>query len=98
MEAAKAVNDHKTYVSAMEKYINYSQEIDSLRKLTMKREIMLRDSVIPAPLLYMDSKHKDNKTSSGTDGYEISWMIISSVLALLLIIYAILYVRLRLKK
>ncbi len=98
MEAAKAENDRATYVTAMERYIKYSRDIDSLRKLTMKREIMLRDSVITASLLYTDSKHNANKKSSEANSSQTTWIIVSSVLALLLIIYATLYVRLRLKK
>ncbi|MDE5584848.1 MAG: hypothetical protein K2I92_00750, partial [Muribaculaceae bacterium] len=54
IEAAKAIGDDKTYVEAMEDYIKFSKDIDSLRKVTMKREIMLRDSILPTPLLYKD--------------------------------------------
>ena len=98
MEAAKAEGDMDTYVDAMEHVISTSKDIDSLRKITMKREIMLRDSVISRPLLYSDSKHTENQISRRTTGSQITWIIISSVLALLLIIYATLYVRLRLNK
>ncbi|MDE7096230.1 MAG: hypothetical protein K2O47_01920, partial [Muribaculaceae bacterium] len=98
MEAAKAEGDMDTYIHAMEHVISTSKDIDSLRKITMKREIMLRDSVISRPLLYPDSQHHQNEISRRTTGSQISWIIVSSVLALLLIIYAALYVRLRLNK
>lgn len=97
MEAAKAIGDNENYILAMEKYIDQSKQIDSLRKITMRREIMLRDSIITQPLLYLDST-KINKNDSRTYRSQTTWIVISSVLALLLIIYASLYLRLRLKK
>ncbi len=97
MEAAREVGDKDNYILAMEQYIAQSNEIDSLRKVTMHREIMLRDSIISRPLLYLDSANK-NKMNSRTSSSQTTWMVVSSVLALLLIIYAVLYIRLRLKK
>lgn len=98
IEASKAENDRPTYISSMEHFIKYSYEIDSLRKLTMRRESMLRDSVISSSLLYNHSKYKKGNGGHRARGYETSLIIVSSVLALLLIIYVILYFRLRLKK
>ncbi|MDE6638001.1 MAG: hypothetical protein K2K32_07185 [Muribaculaceae bacterium] len=97
MEASKAIGDKDNYIMAMEQFIDQSKVIDSLRKITMRREIMLRDSIIPKPLLYLDTV-KTNKKDSRTSRPQTTWMVISSVLALLLIIYAILYLRLRVKK
>ncbi len=97
MEAAKAVNDHNTYVNAMEMYIKHSQDIDSLRRLTMKREIMLRDSIITRPLLYKESKASHRITNREHKKYEQTLSVVASALAILLIIYVVLYVRLRLK-
>ncbi|MDE7419029.1 MAG: hypothetical protein K2N35_02340 [Muribaculaceae bacterium] len=99
IEAAKAANDQNTYVEAMEQFIDYSNEIDSLRKITMRREIMLRDSIINAPLLYKESsqpvKHITNREHIKI---EQTLTIVASALAILLIIYMILYIRLRQKQ
>ena len=99
MEAAKAVNDHKTYVEAMEMYIEYSKDIDSLRKITMRREIMLRDSIINAPLLYKNTsqpvKHLTNREHLKI---EQTLTIVASALAIILIIYIVLYIKLRQKQ
>lgn len=98
IEAAKAVGDNDTYVSSMEDYIHFSKEIDSLRKITMRREIMLRDSFLNSPLLYDDDNPKVHSISKSAKDQQRSLTIVSSVLAILLIIYAYLYVKLRLTK
>lgn len=101
IEAAKANNDQQTYIAAMEHYIHFSKEIDSLRKITMKREIMLRDSIINAPLLYKESfqsqpiKHITNREHIKI---EQTLTIVASALAILLIIYVALYIKLRQKQ
>ncbi len=96
IEAAKEVGDQKAYVGAMEQFIKYSSDIDSLRRLTMKREIMLRDSIITRPLLYKEKKvtHVTNREHVK---FEQTLMIVASALAILLIIYVVLYIRLRQK-
>ena len=99
IEAAKAINDQKTYIKAMEQYIDYSRDIDSLRRITMKREIMLRDSIINAPLLYKEKgSSKTHITNREHKKLEQTLMAVASALAILLIIYVILYIRLRQKK
>ena len=98
IEAAKAIKDQKTYVDAMEQFIEYSKEIDSLRKITMKREIMLRDSIINAPLLYKETGPVNHLTNREHKKFEQTLMIVASALAILLIIYILLYIRLRQKK
>ena len=98
IDAAKAINDNTTYVSAMENFIDFSRQIDSLRKITMKREIMLRDSIIPAPLLYKTSNNEQRITNRTHQKTEQTLTIIASVLAILLIVYIVLYLRLRLSK
>lgn len=97
IEAAKAVKDQKTYVEAMENYIQYSKEIDSLRKITMRREIMLRDSIISAPLLYQENNTVNHITNIEHRKIEQTLTIIASALAIILIIYIVLYIRLRRK-
>ncbi|MDE7345976.1 MAG: hypothetical protein K2N48_04445 [Muribaculaceae bacterium] len=98
IDAAKAENDSKTYISSMENYINFSKQIDSLRKVTMKREIMLRDSIISAPLLDKKTTPTHQLTNLEHRKTEQTLMIIASALAILLIIYIVLYVRLRISK
>ncbi len=97
IEASKAVGDKKTYIEAMEEFIKYSDDIDSLRRLTMKREIMLRDSIITRPLLYRDKKANGHITNREHKKYEQTLMVVASALAILLIIYVVLYIRLRRK-
>lgn len=98
IDAAKAINDNKTYISSMEQYINFSKQIDSLRKITMKREIMLRDSLISTPLLYKETNKSNQKINSTNKKSEQTLIILASALAILLLIYIVLYVRLRLSK
>ncbi len=98
IEASKAINDQKTYIESMERFIVHSNEIDSMRKITMRREIMLRDSIINAPLLYNSSKQEEKRlTNREHIKIEQTLTIIASALAILLIIYVILYIRLRRK-
>ena len=98
MEAAKEIGDHQTYVEAMEEYIHNSKQIDSLRKVTMKRELMLRDSIMPTKLLYRDSPSGQPRSYVYQKNLEPTLLVISGVLAALLIVYIVLYFRLRLKK
>ncbi|MDE6511045.1 MAG: hypothetical protein K2L00_03000, partial [Muribaculaceae bacterium] len=98
MEAAKEIGDQQTYVAAMEEYITNSKQIDSLRKVTMKRELMLRDSIMPTKLLYREPASRETIGYKSRNSLEPTLYIISGVLAILLIIYMVLYFRLRLKK
>ncbi len=96
IEASKAIGDQKTYISSMEHFIKYSSDIDSLRRLTMQREIMLRDSIITRPLLYKE-KRPNHISNREHIKFEQTLMIVASALAILLIIYVVLYIRLRQK-
>lgn len=98
IEAAKEIDDKQTYISSMENYIIYSKQIDSLRKSTMKREIMLRDSVLPTPLLYKEPSQVQKRSYNDRRKTEKTLIAVSSVLAVLLIVYMMLYFRLRQKK
>ena len=99
MEAAKQANDTKTYIEAMENYIRDSKIIDSLRKVSLKREIMLRDSIVNTPLLFKESSsHSKRLTNIEHRKMEQTLTILASALAILLIIYIILYIRLRINK
>lgn len=98
MEAAKEIGDHSTYVTAMEEYIINSKQIDSLRKVSMKRELMLRDSIMPTKLLYRETSSREPISYRSQNNMQLTLFIISGVLAVLLIIYIVLYFRLRLRK
>lgn len=98
IEASKEIGDKQTYISAMEEYITFSRQIDSLRKITMKREIMLRDSIMPTRLLYKEPSPVQKKNMNDRRKTDKSLVVVSSVLAILLMIYMVLYFRLRQKK
>lgn len=92
MKAAKAIGDERTYVTAMEELVKNENLIDSLRVVTSRREAMLRNSVANAPLMQSQKvKHRSGRHTS----LELTLMVISSVLAVLLIIYMVLLVRFR---
>lgn len=97
MTAAKEVGDKESYYEAMESFIDSSMEIDSLKSLAIKKEIMVRDSILITPLLSDVANHRENKTRQAQRSDRI-YMVISAVLALLLIVYVWLYFKLRLKK
>lgn len=97
MEASHAVDDDDIYINAMEGYIYNSHKIDSLRWMTMHRESLLRDSFMSTPLLFDDYKMESNGVSVKESDNLHALMWVSSVLALLLIVYAVLYFRLRVK-
>ena len=98
IEASKALGDKETYLESLENFIVFSKEIDSLRRITMKREIMLRDSILSTPLLFRESGSTNkNDSYSNLKNTEKTLIILASVLAILLIIYVILYFRLRIK-
>lgn len=90
--AAKAVGDTPTYIDAMENYIQLEDILDSMRVVTNQREIMLRNSIANAPLLQSpEEAHQTGKKK----WREASLIVVSSLLAILLVIYMALYVRLR---
>lgn len=90
--AAKAVGDTPTYIDAMENYIQLEDILDSMRVVTNQREIMLRNSISNAPLLQSPEEvHQTGKKK----GREVALIVVSSLLAILLIIYMGLYIRLR---
>ena len=95
IDASRETGDKHTYITAMEDYIIFSKQIDSLRKITMKREIMLRDSILPTPLLYKEPSESRKKKMIDNGTTEKTLIVVSSVLALLLIVYMLLYFRLR---
>lgn len=98
IEAAKQTGDKDTYVKALENYILHSHQIDSLRKVTMRRESMLRDSILNSPLLYKVSANGPQKHDTASVKPNTLLIVVATALALLLIIYIVLYLKLRLKK
>lgn len=98
IEASKHEGDKESYIESMENYIMYSRQIDSLRKVTMKRETMLRDSILSSPLLIKDTYDKKSTKVIANAKSEVTLIVISCILAVLLMIYIFLYLKLRLKK
>lgn len=97
IEASREIGDKETYIESMENYIDNSRKIDSLRKVTMKRESMLRDSILSTPLLIRDTYQRTMRRSENNNS-ENTLFVVSCVLAVLLIIYIYLYLKLRLKQ
>ena len=97
MEASKNTGDRQTYVDALEKFILSSMEIDSIRDNATRKEILLRDSILDTPLLTNVANR--NKAAARQSGhYATTLLVISAVIALLLMIYMVLFVRLRLTR
>lgn len=99
-QAAEAVGDKETKYNAMEHYISLSRKIDSLRKVSIDREIMIRDIVEKSPVLsdVSNYSHEKKKEKNSQGNNNIPLTIIACALAALLIIYMVLYFRLRMKK
>lgn len=97
IEASKALGDNRTYIESMENYIEFSRQIDSLRKITMQREIFLRDSILNTPLLYRPTPADKRRNSMAASKTVTVLTVVSAILAAILILYIILYFRLRLK-
>lgn len=97
MDASKNTGDRQAYVDALEKFIRSSMEIDSIRDNATKKESILRDSILDTPLL--TNVANQNKTAARRPSpTAATLMAVSAVIAMLLMIYIFLYVRLRLKK
>ncbi|MDE6021884.1 MAG: hypothetical protein K2G13_00115, partial [Muribaculaceae bacterium] len=60
-QAAEALGDKDTKFHAMEHYITLSRMIDSLRKVSIDREIMIRDIVEKSPALSDVSHYSHEK-------------------------------------
>lgn len=95
MTASKATGDQADYVKAMEDYIKDSKRLDSLRAVTIQRELMIRNSISNAPLLQTEDD-KGKKVYRNTN--DTPMIVISCILAVMLIIYMAMYIRLKKKK
>lgn len=95
MDAAKAIGDQQTYTKAMENYIAATWVVDSMRSVTTQREIMLRNSISNTPLLQSANEDTHERNTKGRD---LAFIIVSSLLAAMLILYICLYVRLKRSK
>lgn len=93
--AAESAGEHNDYVTAMEHIIKNEYVIDSLRKEVVQREIMLRNTFAGTPVLTNASKDTVPHTKDHSDNTLIA---VSTLLALLLMVYMTLYVRLKRKK
>lgn len=96
MEASKEVGDEKAYIEAMENFIQSSKEIDSIRTRSIEKESIVRDSILAAPLLYSIA-NTHSKEIGRNYSMDTILITVSCVLALLLIIYATLIIRLKIK-
>lgn len=96
MTASKNIGDQDTYIEAIEHYIKSTKEIDSIKTHSIRMEALLRDSILPTPLL-RDVAEKQRHTAGQTSRNDIPLIIITGVLALLLITYMTLYIRLHLR-
>lgn len=92
IKAGKASGNNHAYLEGMEEYVKQAMLLDSMRAVTTAREVMLRNSVSKAPLL---KTADDNSSPSKPDGNEIALMWVSGVLALLLIVYIVMYAGLK---
>lgn len=92
MKAGKATGNNRAYMDGLEEYVEQAMLLDSMRAVTTAREVMLRNSVSKAPLLNTD---EDKIQPAKSDGKEIALMAVSGVLAVLLILYMVIYARLK---
>lgn len=92
MKAAKATGNHADYVAGMEDFVKNEQIIDSLRAVTNEREMTLRNGITSAPLLAAeDLDSKRPKVANAN----VALIVISAILAILLLIYMSLYIRIK---
>lgn len=94
IDASKALGDNPTYIKAMEDYIADTWVIDSMRNVTTQREIMLRNSIANSHLLQSADV---NISMRSTKGRDLAFIIVSSILAAVLILYMCLYIKLKRK-
>lgn len=97
MEASRALDERDTYINAMEGYIHNTDKIDSLRRMTITRETLLRDSFMSTPLLFDETALESKAVNVKEKDVFHTLIWISALIAILLIIYSVLYFRLRLK-
>lgn len=90
--AAKETGEHKDYVLALENIVGNEHIIDSLRKEVVQREIMLRNTFAGTQILGNASNDALPQTKGNREKLLIAF---SSMLALILMIYMVMYVRLR---
>lgn len=92
IDASKALGDNQTYIKAMEDYIADTWVIDSMRSVTTQREIMLRNCISNTPLLQSADEEIHRRSTKGRD---LAFIIVSSLLAAMLILYMCLYIKLK---
>lgn len=98
MEASKATGNQEVYVESLERFVEASQAIDSMRKATLKKEVLLHDSLWSTPIFKTDLSDARLKVAKEDPKFKLPLELLSGLLACLLLIYVIFYVKLRLRK
>lgn len=95
--AAKATGDTNTQIWAMEEARKQINMLDSVRRNTATREIEIRDYFKDKPIFYEVDLEKQ-KADETAETQKIIMMIVSSLVALLLVVFMIMYFKLRTSK
>lgn len=94
-EAAKAIGDTKTQIWGMENARRELSKLDSIRRETAIREIEIRDYFKDKPIFFEAETVKQQDKQKVEKLHDNILMVITSAIAILLLIYMVLYFRLR---
>lgn len=98
-EAAKKTGDRASLIYALEHYDDYLESKDSLRQIAIERESMIRERIDTTSNMFGPEIRKNIVDSTYTaDNSNNVLMIVSGIIAFLLIVYMVLYFRLRTRK
>lgn len=95
-EAAKKTGDKRSLLMALEYYDEYLESKDSLRALAEAREDMIRERIDSTENIFGPKMKKIAVGDTvATDSGKTALMIVSGILAVLLIVYMVLYTRIK---
>lgn len=95
-EAAKKTGDKASLLEALEYYDEYLESKDSLRSMAEEREAMIRERIDSTANIFGPKMIKTAVDSESTaDRGNMALMIVSGILAILLIIFMVLYTRMK---
>lgn len=98
-ESAKAIGDTRTQIMAMEKARAQITHLDSMRRETVFREASLKEYLENKPIFLETETVKEPAPAvDALRQFQSQLIIVSSVVAILLVIYMILYLRARLRQ